>query len=270
MTHPTHDFDRPDDGAPDDDPPDDVLRDLIARADERPTLRPSRDLWPAIAARLDAAWLDAAPPASPAAAEARVLAFRPPPAPRTTRFARAPWLAAAAAAVAIVSSGATYLVVRQPAGEPRVVAVRPIDAHRESVSESSPPSTREPIGTPRATEPTAAPPHTHADAGAVARSVDRADAQWAAQSVDRTVPGAVDYDREIADLRAALTDRRGDLDSATVDVLARNLRIIDAAITASRAALARDPHSPFLGEQLTRALGQKVELLRTAAFLPHT
>jgi hypothetical protein len=53
-------------------------------------------------------------------------------------------------------------------------------------------------------------------------------------------------------------------------VLVRNLVIIDAAIAQSRAALARDPHSPFLGDQLTRALGQKVELLRTVALMPRT
>ena len=65
-------------------------------------------------------------------------------------------------------------------------------------------------------------------------------------------------------------ERRGELDSATVAVLVRNLVVIDRAIAQSRAALARDPHSPFLGDQLTRALGQKVELLRTAALIPRT
>jgi hypothetical protein len=84
------------------------------------------------------------------------------------------------------------------------------------------------------------------------------------------VPGAADYDREIAALRVAVRERRGELDSATVVVLVRNLRVIDQAIAQSRAALARDPHSPFLGDQLTRALGQKVDLLRTAALLPRT
>ena len=44
----------------------------------------------------------------------------------------------------------------------------------------------------------------------------------------------------------------------------------EAVRSGSRAALARDPHSPFLGDQLTRALGQKVDLLRTAALLPRT
>lgn len=87
---------------------------------------------------------------------------------------------------------------------------------------------------------------------------------------DAAVPGAAVYDREIASLRAAVRDRRGDLDSATVAVLVRNLTIIDQAIAQSRAALARDPHSPFLGDQLTRALGQKVDLLRTAALMPRT
>jgi hypothetical protein len=82
-----------------------------------------------------------------------------------------------------------------------------------------------------------------------------------------TVPGAAAYDREIAALRAVVRERSGELDSATVSVLVRNLGIIDAAIAQSRAALARDPHSQFLGDQLTRALGQKVELLRTVALM---
>jgi hypothetical protein len=44
--------------------------------------------------------------------------------------------------------------------------------------------------------------------------------------------------------------------------------IIDGAIRESRAALARDPASALLNEQLTNALEQKVELLRAAVLLP--
>jgi len=80
-------------------------------------------------------------------------------------------------------------------------------------------------------------------------------------------PEAV-YSKEIEMLQNIVTQRRSQLDSATIAIIERNLRIIDAAITSSRDALAKDPASRLLGEQLTHALDKKVELLRTAALLP--
>ena len=71
-------------------------------------------------------------------------------------------------------------------------------------------------------------------------------------------------------MRRIVQQRRGELDPATVAVLERNMRLIDDAIAQSRAALARDPRSRFLGEQLERTLDQKLDLLRTAALLPRT
>ncbi|MDF1505003.1 hypothetical protein, partial [Roseisolibacter sp. H3M3-2] len=84
------------------------------------------------------------------------------------------------------------------------------------------------------------------------------------------VPGVRDYDRAIASLRTAVRDRRADLDSGTVAVLERNLRIIDEAIRQSREALEAAPASPMLERALTKALDRKVELLRTAALLPRS
>jgi hypothetical protein len=78
------------------------------------------------------------------------------------------------------------------------------------------------------------------------------------------------YDREIQALSRILSERRTQLNPATVDVLEKNLHIIDRAIRESRAALARDPASDFLNQQLNKALEKKVELLRTAALLPAT
>lgn len=79
------------------------------------------------------------------------------------------------------------------------------------------------------------------------------------------------YDREIGALAAILQQRRAQLDTSTVRVIEHNLQIIDAAIAQSRAALAKDPASGFLSDQLNNALDQKVELLRTVALLPaHT
>jgi CRISPR/Cas system-associated protein Cas10 (large subunit of type III CRISPR-Cas system) len=80
-------------------------------------------------------------------------------------------------------------------------------------------------------------------------------------------PEAV-YGKEIAALQQIMSQRKTLLDSSTVVIIERNLRIIDAAIEQSRAALAKDPASLLLSEQLTHALDKKVELLRTAAQLP--
>jgi len=69
-------------------------------------------------------------------------------------------------------------------------------------------------------------------------------------------------------LQKIVSQRKTQLDSATIAIIEKNLQIIDAAIEQSRAALARDPASQLLGQQLTHALDKKVELLRTAAMLP--
>jgi hypothetical protein len=76
------------------------------------------------------------------------------------------------------------------------------------------------------------------------------------------------YDHEIAKLRAVVEYRRHDLDSTTVAVVDKNLRIIDDAIAQCRSALKKDPASRYLLESLNEALDSKVQLLRTAATLP--
>jgi len=76
------------------------------------------------------------------------------------------------------------------------------------------------------------------------------------------------YGKEIEMLQNIVSQRRTQLDSSTVAIIERNLRIIDAAINQSRAALARNPASMLLSQQLTHALDKKVELLRTAVMLP--
>jgi hypothetical protein len=69
-------------------------------------------------------------------------------------------------------------------------------------------------------------------------------------------------------LQRVVSERRAQLDPSTVAIIEKNLQIIDAAIAQSRAALAKDPASMLLSDQLTHALDKKVELLRTAALLP--
>ena len=78
----------------------------------------------------------------------------------------------------------------------------------------------------------------------------------------------VTFDREIATLRQLADERRAELDPATAAILDKNLKLIDAAIAESKAALARDPASGFLAQQLTQAYDSKLQLLRSVATLP--
>jgi hypothetical protein len=76
------------------------------------------------------------------------------------------------------------------------------------------------------------------------------------------------FDREIGAMRNIIDQRRGDLDSATVAVLEKNLKVIDAAIAESKAALAKDPASAFLMDRLTHAYDTKLQLLSGVAAMP--
>jgi len=84
----------------------------------------------------------------------------------------------------------------------------------------------------------------------------------------REISAARVYDNEIMMLDSVVHTRRGSLDPKTVAIIEQNLKIINKAIIESRAALAKDPRSPLLSNQLDNVLGSKVELLRTIAFLP--
>ena len=75
-------------------------------------------------------------------------------------------------------------------------------------------------------------------------------------------------DGEIRALEAIVDERRAQLDPRTVEVLRKNLDLIDRAIAESRAALAADPASQFLAAQLARSYTTKLTLLRSTATLP--
>jgi hypothetical protein len=143
-------------------------------------------------------------------------------------------LAAAAAALVVSTAGVTY------------VATTHLDAAHTTVAASGPAASDSPDG--RATGSSSAP------SGAVRNASSLSSEQL--------------YDQEIAHLQTIVRERRTLLDTATIAVIQRNLAVIDSAIAQSRAALAADPNSRFLNEQLNSVLGQKVELLRTAALLP--
>lgn len=78
----------------------------------------------------------------------------------------------------------------------------------------------------------------------------------------------VNLGREIEMLQALLDQRRHQLDSATVEIVERNLKLIDTAIAESRAAFLRDPASQFLASQLARSYATKLTLLRATATMP--
>jgi hypothetical protein len=76
------------------------------------------------------------------------------------------------------------------------------------------------------------------------------------------------FDREIGAMRKIIDERRKELDPVTVSVLRKNLKLIDAAIAESKAALAKDPASAFLMDRLTHAYDTKLQLLRGVANIP--
>ena len=228
-----------------------LVRDLenIQRdASALPDLVPSRDLWEGIEARIAA-------PVIP-------LVARP---ERRRSFAPA-WIGVAAAALVISTAGITYTLTErslapQQSG-PIASAIQPAtqaDRGIEGVSGGQPlpnaiAAAPDPIdgGNSRNAPPTSG------------TSIRRATTPLSLVSQQ---PEAV-YGKEIAALQQIMSQRKTRLDSSTVVIIERNLRIIDAAIEESRAALAKDPASQLLSEQLTHALDKKVELLRTAALLP--
>jgi hypothetical protein len=229
-----------------------------------PDLAPSRDLWQGIEARISAAVIP--------------FATRP---ERRRRVVPA-WMGIAAAALVVSTAGITYMLTArsfQSETPNKVALVAPGVTVTDSPSEngSQPGNGDEPAQTSQST------PGANGSNRAAAKSSLVA-VRNPGVTANRQVQGALlavapinaeqrserVYSREIDMLQGILTQRRTQLDSSTVSIIERNLQIIDAAIASSRAALAKDPASRLLSDQLTHALDKKVELLRTAALLPST
>lgn len=73
------------------------------------------------------------------------------------------------------------------------------------------------------------------------------------------------YDAAVADLEHALAERRNDLNPRTVEILERNLKLIDTAIAQARQALEEDPGNTYLNRHLVESRRRKLDLLRRAA-----
>ena len=219
-----------------------------------PDLVPSRDLWAGIESRI----------------EAPVIPFAARPAPQR-RFA--PWMGVAAAALVISTAGVTYLLTARsltPSQQTVASTISPA-ANEPQVSESDQNGSTNQLATPeplpsgssRAATRSASPTPPAAAPGGAAR------ASLASRNLDASNSHSeVVYGKEIEMLQRIVSERKAQLDPATVAIIERNLTIIDAAIEQSRAALAKDPASMLLSQQLTHSLDKKVELLRTAALLP--
>lgn len=220
-----------------------------------PDLAPSHDLWQGIEARIAA-------PVIP-------LAARP---ERQRRFAPT-WIGIAAAALVVSTAGITYMLTARSirSGQPASVA-------RATLPGAALPSNTTPdSGAPQSAAAPAEGSSANTERGGTTSRPAQSDGpvrsgNSSASLVNRVVADQassdVVYGKEIDMLQKIVSQRKTQLDSATIAIIEKNLQIIDAAIGQSRAALARDPASQLLGQQLTHALDKKVELLRTAAMLP--
>ena len=204
-----------------------------------PELKPSRDLWQGIAERIET-------PVISLGADELVFARR-----------RPAWLLGViAAGLVLATAGITNVLTRRSMEPQQVTAVDPRDSRGVLIPEMVESTTVAPTpATPSAPAPATnnvdAPKPRPANVQLVARSA-----------------AELEYDREIARLRGVLKVRRAQLDPETVKVIETSLRVIDEAISQSRAALAKDPASAFLRDRLDNSLEKKVDLLRTAAMLP--
>jgi hypothetical protein len=226
-----------------------LVRDLErirAGATELPELTPSADLWHGIARRIETPVVQFAPRSAPNAPTRRFEQLRN---------------AAIAAALVAVTAGVTYtLTVSRDATRSATdvaAAVTPV-APRGTVA-----------GAPDAERRDTIAPSAELIASPKSSPGSRPSGAQATTQAVRNTPAAVTYSQEIDRLRTLFVRSRSQLDPRTAAIIETNLKVIDDAIAQSKAALAQDPASRFLTNQLNSALDKKLELLRTAALLPN-
>jgi hypothetical protein len=228
-----------------------LLRDIeniSKQAAALPDMVPSRDLWQGIEARIAA-------PVIPLAAR-----------PERQRRVVPAWMGVAAAALVVSTAGITYMLTARSFGAAQTASIAPSvprDTQAQPNIGAIPTSPIDNGGTGTQFVPATSPAKT----GGLDRSATSASFVNKSPETDRAHSDQV-YGREIDMLQNIVSQRRTQLDSSTVAIIEKNLKIIDHAIEQSRAALAKDPASRMLDQQLTHALDKKVELLRTAAMLP--
>jgi hypothetical protein len=206
------------------------LRELRVKAAALPTRAPERDLWAGIAARIETPVVEISSSSGQSDGWTR----------QHPRRMSPMWMGLAAAGLVAVTATVTHQLTKRPVTAPVQVAV---------VKPTMP--------APKADTPAVAAPSTPS-------AIDSPSTAVVAVANKAEKP----YDAEIARLRTIVAQRRSTLDTATINVIDRNLKIIDDAIAQCRMALRKDPASRFLMQSLTDALDTKVQLLRTAASLP--
>jgi hypothetical protein len=220
------------------------LRRLRIDAANMPELAPSRDLWAGVASRIETPVVHLG---ARGAGRIRQAARR--------RVPRGVWLGLAAAGLVAVTATVTRQLTRQSIGKvgTSTAVVPPVATTARLGSDSVPGSTRQPDTTRRET------PTAGGRAPVVTRLASNTSAKPSAEET---------YGGEIARLLVIFRQKEPQLDTATVAVVAKNLKIIDDAIAQCRLALKKDPASRYLMQSLNDALDTKVQLLRTAATLP--
>lgn len=250
-----------------------LLTDLVAiqrDAADLPELVPGRDLWAGISERIGTPVISlTASGAGGRGSGATTNDSKSAANPQGRRWWAHPALAAAA--LVGITAGVTYYATREAIGPG---ATGPISARAVAVTDSVSRTLAAPVDVAVGGSSTPAEvDQVDSSAGSVRVAVAPDPRPAAPVAVHASYrPGdlaALDslYYREIIRLRRVLDSQRGQLDSTTVQVLDRNMLVIDRAIQECRAALAADPASRFLNEQLNDALETKIELLRTAAVM---
>jgi hypothetical protein len=226
---------------------------ITTEAAALPAMRPARDLWSGIEGRISAPVI---PLAHPGRSTAQPFASR--------------WILAAAAVLVVTTAGVTYVVTsRIAAPQPQRMAVatpKPATSATTATPSASGADSlvRAPSVQPERETPGTRAPSAHIPSATLAsndRSARGVTSPGTSPQMDTT------YAREIELLERMVAAPRSGLDPATVQVVRRNLQVIDDAIAQSKAALVKDPASSLLYNQMTRAMSKKVELLRTMASL---
>jgi len=155
-----------------------------------------------------------------------------------------PQLIAACLAVALISGGAVFMLVRAPKSPVGSLARAPVSG---AMDRPGAPRTA-PVGEREATPLVASEPTSSASPAA------------------NTLPESP-HEEAIAELRKALARERERLDPATIRTLESNLAIIDLAIDQAKRALAADPANTYVKEHLADTMRRKVELLQRATML---
>lgn len=236
------------------------LRRLRIDAANLPELTPARDLWAGISARIETPVVEL-----PARNERGATV-------QHGRFTRKVWVGLAAAGLVAVTATITHEVTKRSIGTAtQTVATTSPASHDTAPSATLYSPTPASPSTPSSivASNTATATATRDSMKSAANRPLAKPAVTSTRLASNTKPSAeATYDSEIAKLRAVLSYRRRDLDSTTVAVVDKNLKIIDDAIAQCRLALQKDPASRYLMQSLNDALDSKVQLLRTAATLP--